>query len=246
MVNNSKQDKLKTKKTSKTISRFPLFRGNSKAQINSFQLNDNKDSKPKLVRGNPYHEFLIIFRHYFKLYAVVYNDIGKVLMPDQVFAEIDTEVLKEEFGAIEVVKNGPRFFVMDEIVGYSNGKARIFGGYTMDHIANLKLPISIAKKRNPYEEQYVNRKTKYTFYAGEKIYEIISDTNEVYTLQSCSREIDVNLTIDDLDNLGSRLQLPRGWEYRARTLNENVSYYIDGSAYVLQDEFKNSYQKNPY
>jgi hypothetical protein len=245
-VSNTKQDKFKTKKSSKTISRFHFFRGNSKAQISSYQLNDIKDPKPKLVRGYPYHEFLIIFRHYFKLYAVVYNDIGKELMPDQVFAEIDTEMLKEEFGAIEVVKNGPRFFVMDEIVGYSNGTPQVFEGYTMDHIANLKLPISIARKRNPYEEQYVNRKTKFTFHAGEKIYEIISDTNAVYTLQSCSREIDVNLTIDDLDKLGSKLQLPRGWEYRVRTLDETVSYYIDGLAYVLQDEFQNSYQKNPY
>jgi hypothetical protein len=91
----------------------------------------------------------------------------------------------------------------------------------------------------------VERTTTYTFYAGEKVYELVSDTDEVYTMQAASQEIDENLTISDLDSLGIRLTLPDGWQYRVRTLTQNVTYHIDGEATMVQDEFRNAYQKNP-
>ena len=62
-------------------------------------------------------------------------------------------------------------------------------------------------------------------------------------MQAASREIDKNLTLADLDDLGARLQLPNGWQYRVRVLDEDETYQIDGTAYIIQDELQNSYQK---
>ncbi len=62
-------------------------------------------------------------------------------------------------------------------------------------------------------------------------------------MQAASREIEENLTIDDLVNLGNRISLPSGWTYRVRITDELEIYEVRGEAVVLQDELKNTYQK---
>ena len=144
-----------------------------------------------------------------------------------------------------VIKNGPRFWTMDEITGYYNGTPKTIARYEMNQPGILDLSLKDLKNRSAYGIHKVNRKTTYTFRKGEKVYELVSDKNEVYTMQSGSREIDKNLTIADLDTLGARLKLPKGWSYRVRTLDQDVTYQINGTAYVIQDELNDSYQKNP-
>jgi len=224
---------------------FPLVRGNTKAKYDSIAQTEVHDPQPRLVRGEPYNEILVVYRYFINLKAGVYNDIGKTLISEEAFAAIDIETIKQEFGAMTVIKNGPRFWVMDEITGYYNGEERKIAGYWMNQPGILNLSLDSLFKRSPYSVTTVTRKTTYTFKAGEQVYELINDKNEVFTMQSGSREIDPTLTIDDLDQLGSRLDLPEGWTYRVRTLDENVTYHVDGLAYIIQDEFRNSYQKNP-
>jgi hypothetical protein len=38
------------------------------------------------------------------------------------------------------------------------------------------------------------------------------------------------------------LKLPKGWQYRVRTLSEDLVVRSTGKAHVLQDDLKNSYQ----
>lgn len=224
---------------------FPLVRGNTKEQFMSISQSEISNPEPRQVRGIPYNEILIVYRYFDQIKAGVYNDIGETYISEQDFAAIDTDEIKKEFGAVAVMKNGPRFWVMDEITGYYNGTERTIAGYQMNQPGILNLSIADFTNRSAYSIHQVNRKTTYTYKKGEKVYELVSDTGEVYTMQSASREIDSNLTMADLDTLGSRLQLPDGWEYRVRTLEEDITYQIDGTAYVIQDEFQNSYQKNP-
>ena len=55
--------------------------------------------------------------------------------------------------------------------------------------------------------------------------------------------VDDTLTEADLPELGSRLQLPPGWSFRARVVSEDyVVEDQDGVAIVLQDELANTYQ----
>ena len=162
-----------------------------------------------------YNEIFIVYRYFLKLYIAVYNDIGENLIPKEDFLNIDVKGIAEDYNAFAADTNGPRFFVMDEITGYFIGTPQTFKineiEYTMNQVALIIQPLSTARNRVPYTEVIVERTTKYTFYAGEKIYELVSSTNEVYTMQAGSQEIDENLTISDLDLLGSRLTLPEGW-----------------------------------
>lgn len=224
---------------------YPLVRGNTKEQFMSVTQSEVSNPQPREVRGEPYNEILIVFRYFGQIRAGVYNDIGETYISERDFADIDADTVKKEFGAMEVIKNGPRFWVMDEITGYYNGEEKTIAGYKMNQPGILNLSFSDLKNRAAYSIHKVNRKTTYTYKKGEKVYELISDKNEVYTMQSASREIDSDLTIAALDNLGSRLELPDGWVYRVRVLDQDATYQIDGTAYVIQDEFQNSYQKKP-
>ncbi|OBR65730.1 hypothetical protein A7K91_14305 [Paenibacillus oryzae] len=224
---------------------FPLVRGNTKEQYNSIAQTEISRPEPRAVRGQTYNEILVVYRYFNHIRAGVYNDIGKTLISEEAFAAIDTEAVKKQFGAMAVLKNGPRFWVMDEITGYYNGTEKTIAGYSMNQPGILNLSLSDLNNRTPYGLHQVIRKTTYTFKKGEKVYELVSDQNEVYTMQSASREVDQTLSLTDLDDLGSRLDLPDGWIYRVRVLEEDVTYHIDGIADVIQDEFQNSYQKNP-
>ena len=61
-------------------------------------------------------------------------------------------------------------------------------------------------------------------------------------MQTYSQITDPTLTQADLPGLGSRLTLPAGWTYRARTLTKPlVVATTANAAHVLQDNFENSY-----
>lgn len=224
---------------------FPFIQGNTKDQFDSFTQTEVKDPKPMMVRGQPYNEILIVYRYFGQLKAGVFNDIGKTLISEEDFNKIDSAAIKKEFGAMAVIMNGPRFWVMDEITGYYAGPEEKIAGHMMNQPGILNLSLKSLFNRSSYSINTVTRKTTFTFKAGEKIYELINDKNEVFTMQSGSREVDKTLSIDDLDKLGSRLKLPAGWTYRVRVLEKDVTYHVDGTAYVIQDEFRNTYQKNP-
>lgn len=228
-----------------TVVIYPIVRGNTKDQFMSITQNEVSNPKTRAVRGKPYNELFVVYRYFNQIKAGVYNDIGKTYISEKDFANINTDAVKKQFGAMAVIKNGPRFWVMDEITGYYNGAEHTISGYEMNQPGILNLSPADLKNRSAYSIHKVNRKTSYTFKKGEKVYELVSDKNEVYTMQSASREIDKNMTIADLNNLGSRLKLPKGWVYRVRILDQDVTYNINGTAYVIQDEFNNSYQKNP-
>jgi len=88
----------------------------------------------------------------------------------------------------------------------------------------------------------VMRDTTVVFAAGNMVYELVDPSGHVYDMQSYSVQ-HTPQTEASLATLGSRLTLPTGWSYRARTLSADLSITaIGGVATVIQDDFQNSYQ----
>jgi hypothetical protein len=78
------------------------------------------------------------------------------------------------------------------------------------------------------------------------VYELVSPDGDVYRMQSYSQIVDSTLTVDELETLGERLDLPEGWSYQARVLTEDSELRADGLTYIVNDEFGSTYQKvNP-
>jgi epoxide hydrolase 4 len=197
-------------------------------------------------RNYRYGEVIAVKRDFLKLKVTVFNTIGLNDCPAALWGKLDAESLAAGTGAMLVKLNGPRYWVMDQISGSglsATGKRETFGGIEMQLRARLETWLwqgSVGDKF--YVPNYVNRETVYLYKAGLPVYELVSDKGEVYRMQSYSQIVDKGLSMDDLADLGKRLKLPPGWAYRARVLDADSRLEVKGTAQVINDEFKNTYQ----
>ncbi|WFL78900.1 hypothetical protein P7228_07505 [Altererythrobacter arenosus] len=194
-------------------------------------------------RPIPYNEVLLAYRSWFDVKIIVYNDLNDVLS-DEEFDALDLEAIKEETGASFVIPNGRRYWVLDKIESYREAPKRKLGNHEFLVPAYVSLSLWELMSREPYIPTRVDRDTIYTYFAGSKVYRLIDPNGKVYTMQSATRAIDKTQTIDQLDSLGGKLDLPEGWQFRVDILDEDLVLASGGRTEVLQDNFQNTYQRN--
>ena len=198
-------------------------------------------------RNLRYGEIIPVYRKGAKLYMEVYNTVGSNELPQELWDKIDVDKLAYEFGAVKVLLNGPRYWVINTMEGRGvtkNGKVANFGGIEMTQRATLESTIfdgAIGDKL--YSEKTVERETIYSYWKGNMVYELKSPKGDIYRMQSYSKIVNKNLAIDDLEKLGEKLNLPDGWKYEVRVLKEDSLLNSNGSATIINDDFMNSYQK---
>lgn len=197
------------------------------------------------LRNVRYCEILLVTRHGLSATAAVYNTLGLNDCPEQQWKTLDPDRLRKENNADRVIMNGPRYFTMDRNALRNPGPTRNFDGLQARLLAQVEIEKS-SSKRLPYVENTVNRESQYVYEPGKNVYELVSPDGRSYIMQSYSLEIDPNLTEKTLAGLSGRLTLPKGWQYRVRQLSETLIVRNTGSkAHVLQDNFRNSYQRYP-
>lgn len=202
---------------------------------------------PDDIRDFRYCEIVPIFRSGVTFNVEVYNTIGLNECPADLWDALNTKEMAESYGAVDVKLNGPRYWVINKVVAEGKtavGKTVDFNGIEMNLGGVIETKLwegTVGGKL--YTENEVQRTTTFTYNAGEMVYELISADGEVYRMQSYAQMIDPTLTTDDLERLGDRLTLPEGWRYEARILTEESLLIADGLAFVINDDFGNSYQK---
>jgi hypothetical protein len=202
------------------------------------------------LRGKPHAEVVIIKRDAEGLGAVgiCYNTLSLPdHLSDEQFRALDPDALKAEFGGDGIWMNGPRRAQMDEASAevLDDGRVTSVGGIPMQIVAKVRIPDVrvFAGKRPLYAPTEVERTTTWTFHAGQPVHELVAPDGNVYAMQSASLINDPNL-IEQLPNLGQRLQMPDGWTYRVRTPEQDLVVQArDGVAHVVLDEFENNYQR---
>jgi hypothetical protein len=197
------------------------------------------------VRNARYCEIIPIIRNGLNLTATVYNTLGLNDCPAQVWNSITEDAMKQRFGAITVLLNGPRYFLMDSITASGatkEGKKIEAGGLGLTERATIDVGLLDLLHR-PYREQTINRDTVYRFKAGLPVHMLESSDGSRYAMQAYSQIVDKSLTYDQLDALGSRLKLPSGWRYTTTTPEQDLVLGEQGKATVIQDDFDNTYQK---
>jgi hypothetical protein len=202
---------------------------------------------PADLRNFRYCEVIPVFRERLTLPVEVYNTLSLNDCPADLWAQLDAAAMAEQYGAELVKLNGPRYWVLNQIEGggaTAAGKIVDFGGIEMKLVAQLETKLwegSVGDKF--YTPNEVHRTTVWVYKAGNRVYELISPAGEVYMMQSYAQIADPTLTIDDLEDLGSRLELPEGWSYQSRVLEEDVQLKANGLAYVINDNLYNAYQR---
>jgi hypothetical protein len=165
--------------------------------------------------------------------------------PAESWEALDAEAIKAETGALAVVVNGPRYWLVDaEGSVFDSDERRTFGDLEMRFLTSVDLSelSGLSDTIEPYTETTVLRATTYVYRAGDEVYELVSPEGDVYVMQSMSQMVDPNLMLDELPDLGAQLDLPEGWTYQARILDEDLVLVTEYDAVVLTDDLRNSYQ----
>jgi hypothetical protein len=193
------------------------------------------------LRGMRYGEVLLAYLGS-EARVEVYNSFPLNDCPDELWRQLDTETIAKEAEATAALLNGPRYWLMDGIGKVQNveNKQRNFGGIDMRLVATLELDGDIG--RVFYRERHVNRGAMWYFDPGTTVHELHAPNARTYVMQAYCVGVDDSLTQDNLHELGGRLDLPDGWRFSSRVLDEPL--LIDTTervATVLQDELENTY-----
>jgi len=94
----------------------------------------------------------------------------------------------------------------------------------------------------PFAIAQVERETQFTFDAGSVIHEVIDTDDNVYILFSFQLD---QLDTIDITQVGALagLEIPTGWSYRSRTLNEDLFIDSGGLAQIFAQGGVNSWQR---
>jgi hypothetical protein len=199
---------------------------------------------PDGLRDVRYCEVVLLKTDTDGLYAEVWNTMGRSECPQDEWEAIDTAAIAAEYGAVTVLANGPRYWTLDRIDATVQLTAPVttFGSIEMFLGATVDLGAGLPSTA-PYTQRRVARDTVFSFAAGSEIFELTDPDGAVYVMQSYSQKLDPTLTADQLAGLGSRLDLPAGWTFTTRVLDDELEVRdVDGVAVVVQDGFENTYQ----
>ena len=197
------------------------------------------------VRNARYCEIIPIVRDRFHLVATVYNTLGLNDCPADVWAAITEDSMKKPFGAITVLLNGPRYFLMDSITAKGAtkaGKKIEAGGLSLTERASIDLGLFDMLHRS-YRETTIDRDTLYLFKAGSPVFMFEAPDSSRYVMQAYAQIVDKTLSYNDLPALSARLKLPSGWRYTTMVPEKDLVAGAEGKATVVQDDLENTYQK---
>lgn len=195
------------------------------------------------LRGDRYCEVLLPRIADGRLNAEVWNSYGLNECPEDEWKALDAAQIKEQTGAVIALLNGPRYWLMDAIERRPGleRKEATFGTLEMFLAATVDLG-PIPPDLSPYTERRVDRQAIFEFSEGAEIYELTATDGKRYVMQTYSVQNDPTLTEAMLPSLGDRLELPAGWAYTSRVLEEPLRLVSkDNQGAVLQDNLGNSY-----
>ena len=202
---------------------------------------DGMDNSPTDTFGKRYGEVLLVSQTPTGPQVAVFNTFPLNDCPQDAWAALDPQALAAENGVAAALLNGPRYWLMSEIVKTREdvGEKKIFGGIEMLQQATVELS---SMNPAPYSVNKVSRRTVFLFGAGRPVFELIDPQGQRWVMQSWSQTVEPTLSLADLPDLGGRLQLPDGWSYRTSVLTSTLS--IDtttDAATVTQDSLGNTY-----
>jgi hypothetical protein len=166
--------------------------------------------------------------------AIVYNTTGFGPCPADEFNAIDVERLATETGSDLAWKNPRRFWMMDALTVNLAGEPREFQGVNFNLVARMQMPAGFDPRRDQsamaYHPTQIRRVSRYEFRSGRPAFMLRSPDSTTWVMQTFTDHVDHTLTEADLGELAARLTLPKGWAYKARTLDQDLVIATDGLA----------------
>lgn len=181
-----------------------------------------------------------------RLNALVYNTTGFGPCPAAEFAALDVDRIAKNTGSDLAWKNPRRFWMMDTLHINIVGEPAEFGGVNFNLIAKMEMPAGFDtgedQSAQAYRPAQIRRVSVYEFHAGKPVFLLRSPKEITWVMQSFTDHIDQTLTETALPDLGSRLRLAEGWQFKATTLDRDLTITTNGLANIVPDNLSNMYQ----
>jgi hypothetical protein len=206
-------------------------------------------SVPQELRDVRYCEVIPSVQSGSTVTSYVYNTLGLNDCPPGRWNALTEDKVNKEFGSQSAKLNGPRHWVIDGLMASgstTSGKTFTFGGIEMQLRATLQTSVGTPTVGEQfYVPNQVMRSTVFIYDAGKPIFELTAPNGDVYVMQSYAQIVDKTLTYNQLPSLASKLQLPTGWTYSTKTLQQDLKLDTTstGVAYVVNDNLEDSYQR---
>lgn len=205
------------------------------------------------VRGQRYTEIILIGGHAITHHLVggVYNTIGMNdpagtgdTCPQDVLDKVDAEDVKARCDVLGAFKNGPRLWTLDWVEANVGGE-RDFSGLEARWVMWLDVPKEMRKHESvAYKPITGKRDTQLGINKGSPAFLLDDPDGESWCMKSASLILDPSQTYDSLKDLGSRLNLPPGWNFRSLILDQDLVLTPDnGAAKITQDDLGNTYDR---
>jgi hypothetical protein len=189
-----------------------------------------------------------------RLYAQLYNTTGttgpKGRCPADAFAALDSVKLAVALNATDVYLSptpqvARRYWVMDELRTYRAGETVDFMGVAATWVGAVP-PEQMRKAVSaPYEGTEVHLESRFVYRKGTLVFLLHSPGGKTWVMQSYTTEVDAELNLEELPELGSKLNLPTGWTFEAKRLTKDLT--VDprnnyGTAHIVRDDLHNVYE----
>lgn len=174
-----------------------------------------------------------------------YNTVGCNSCPDEEWSTLDTDTIQVDYDSPYARLNGPRYWVLDSISSptITSSCDTQFGGIKMSLVATIPITLDDLNDELAYTVNTVERNTAWYYYKGQQVYILEDPSGKCFIMQSYSQKIDNNLHLDDLENLGIRLNMPSGWSYETFMLEDDLILESqNGVAELVSDDLENAYQ----
>jgi hypothetical protein len=160
--------------------------------------------------------------------------------------KIDAKKLAADLGVVACVLNTGRFWTMDEME-ILVGEEIDFQGVKMAWVGDMTSDEIMQHFGGPYVVGKILRNTKWIYKAGTKI-QLLREPNNgtVWVMQEYTKEVDPTQTMENLDQVGSKLKkLPKGWTFETKVLEKDLTLDTRRTgtwASILRDELGNTYE----
>jgi hypothetical protein len=204
------------------------------------------------LRGVRYMEFFLIGSEPVdgQIKGTCYNTTGLNMAegsrdscPQALVGKLDGEKLAKEFRVAKVYLNPPRQWLLDWL-DIALGAEREFGGLKATWCAVLNVPRSVGKGKGPepYKPATIARKSKFGFNKGSKVHLLDDPDGNTWIQKSLTQAVNRANTLENLDQIGSRLKLPEGWKSRMKVLDEDLILVPEsGVARIVSDDLDDVY-----
>ena len=199
------------------------------------------------ARGYPHGEIFCIRGEPGKWQALVYSTIGVSRCPPGQFDAVDVGVLCAEAGWDLAWKSSRLFWIMDRLTLAPTGDVVVSGALAFNCVAQMRMPASFDPAKVqfglPYHPGYSRRTSTYEYLSGKSVFLLQSPDGVTWVMQCYGNHIDSGLSQATLPGLGQRLNLPAGWDFKAKTLDRNLILDTKGVARIIPDDLENIYQR---